>query len=108
MSWLHEWLTRHEHQGKSLSDTVREISELRRGLRRKDVVDTSQDELIRMMEIENGELRLYLAAMIWLLLDKKVVGQDELVKVVEMIDRSDGRADGRYDGDIAAWGVGES
>ena len=107
MTWLREWL--HHRAGKcnTVEDAIQDIGELRRRMRRKDVVDGSQDERIRMLEVENGELRLYLAALITLLLQNDTVNQTELLKIVEMVDRSDGCADGRYEGDIAAWGIGD-
>ncbi|MBN2684782.1 MAG: hypothetical protein JXR40_05845 [Pontiellaceae bacterium] len=54
------------------------------------------DQLIR----ENAELKLYLSSIIRLLISKGNITESELLAMVDEIDKSDGCADGKYDGDM--------
>jgi hypothetical protein len=62
------------------------------------------EELARQLEVlasENAELKLYLAAVVRLLVAKGAITEPELKEIVDAVDRSDGKADGRFDGAIA-------
>jgi len=63
-------------------------------------VDRDQDERMAELVSENAELKLYLATLARLLIAKQVVTREEFSRFVDIIDRSDGVADGRYDGEI--------
>jgi hypothetical protein len=52
------------------------------------------------LRLANSELRLYVATLVRVLLLKGVIGRDELVKLVEQIDKEDGRSDKAYVGEI--------
>jgi hypothetical protein len=52
------------------------------------------------LRLANSELRLYVATLVRVLLLKGVIGRDELVKLLEQIDKEDGRSDKAYEGEI--------
>ena len=83
-----------------IEDTEMEISRLKRSLGTAFHKDLSQDKKIEMLINENSELKLYLASIIQLLISKDAITKDELEHVVQMIDESDGSADGGYRGNI--------
>ena len=83
-----------------IGDTENEISRLKRvvdGAYRKDM---SQDNKINMLIRENAELKLYLASITRLLISKGMISNEELESMVQAIDVSDGKADGKFDGSI--------
>jgi len=53
------------------------------------------------LQDENDELRLYLAALIRLMVSKGMITGNELTQIVEAIDKEDGYTDGRYKGPLA-------
>ncbi len=83
-----------------IEDTEQDISRVKRSLRGVQSNDMSQDKRIQALEKENGELKLYMATTIRLLLSKGLVTEQELEKMVEEIDGSDGSLDGTYDGSV--------
>jgi hypothetical protein len=83
-----------------IEDTERDISHLKREIRGVFHKDMSQDKKIDALISENAELKLYLASFIRLLVTKGWIAPEELAAVVEKVDAEDGRADGKYDGDI--------
>jgi bifunctional N-acetylglucosamine-1-phosphate-uridyltransferase/glucosamine-1-phosphate-acetyltransferase GlmU-like protein len=83
-----------------IEDTEREISKLKQQIRNSTSVDLNQDQKISELENENAELKLYMAALIRLLLSKGAITNDELTRMVEEIDGADGRVDGKFNGSI--------
>ena len=83
-----------------IGDCEREVDSLRRSLQQQTRTDRSQDEEMAALQQENGELKLYLAALIRLLISKDVIARDEFARLVDVIDRSDGNDDGRFTGPI--------
>jgi len=85
-----------------IQDQASQLEEMRRKARREARRDASTieslQEQIDELEVENGELRLYMAAIIRLLVNKQVLSREQLQKVVDMIDLSDGSSDGKFDG----------
>ncbi len=63
-------------------------------------MDRDQDERMAELASENAELKLYMATLVRLLIAKEVVTREEFSRFVDIIDRSDGAADGRYHGEI--------
>lgn len=59
-------------------------------------------EWVEYLRAENGELKLYLAALIRMLLARNVIDPQEFRKIVEIVDVEDGAADGKYEGDLGA------
>lgn len=83
-----------------IADTERAVAELKREINKAQRQDRSQDETLRRLVAENTELKLYLAALMRLLVTKGAISRDELTSVVEAIDAEDGRADGRFSGPL--------
>jgi hypothetical protein len=83
-----------------IADTERDIDRLRREIAEGFRAEMSQDEKIETLIRENGELKLYLASLIRLLLSKGVVSKAELQTMVAAVDAEDGEADGQYGGGI--------
>jgi hypothetical protein len=83
-----------------IEDTERDITRLRGELSRSKTVDLTQDQMIESLSQENAELKLYLAATVRLLVSKNIISEDELDVMVHSVDREDGSADGKFDGDI--------
>jgi len=63
------------------------------------------DEKLEQLLGENAELRLYVAALVKLMIDKKVLSEKDVVACMEELDRSDGLADGAYDGPLMPGGA---
>jgi len=59
-----------------------------------------QSATVKALERENDELRLYVAAIVRLLVAKGVVTSEEMASLVQAIDAEDGSADGKYKGPI--------
>ncbi len=107
MGWGRLLLLGNVGQQLDLSDQKAEIDELRRELaynRHTSVADANElgtvERDIRMLQRENDELRLYLTAVIRLLVNKGAVTQDELIAIVNAVDSEDGLPDGRYSANI--------
>ena len=83
-----------------IADTERDIDGLKREIARGFRMDMSQDEKIEALIRENGELKLYLASLVRLLVAKGSVSKAELQAMVAAVDAEDGKADGRCDGGI--------
>jgi hypothetical protein len=64
-------------------------------------VDQSQDERLLRLETDCAEMKLYLAALVRLLIGKGTIDREEFTRFVDIIDRSDGAADGRFGGSLA-------
>src|SRR5688500_18807861 len=54
------------------------------------------------LRAENGELKLYLAVLFRLLVAKGAATADEVRSLVRVVDESDGRADGTFQGDVVS------
>jgi hypothetical protein len=85
-------------QQLDLSDQKREIEQLREELRGRRTASGSGGADIEGLQAENDELRLYLAAVVRLLISKGIVSRDEMRKLVDALDAEDGKRDGRYKG----------
>lgn len=84
-----------------IADVESEVQRIRRDLRTAGNTDSVQDEQIEILVRENAELKLYLSAVVRLLLQKEVVSRAELETIVKELDAEDGEVDGKYDGPIA-------
>ena len=103
MGWGRMLLLGDWGQQMDLEDQRSEIESLRCQIRNnssgRDVADINQR--LAILERENDELRLYLAALIRYLGNRGVVLKDEFASLVEVVDAEDGAADGGYKGEIA-------
>jgi hypothetical protein len=73
-----------------IADTERDLKTLRSRLRAKGGVDTDQNKRIEQLQRDNGQLQLYLASLIRLLVAKGVLSQAEIDSFVEVIDDESG------------------
>ena len=52
------------------------------------------------VQMENNQLKLYLAAIIRLLTSKGLISKEDIQKMVEIIDAEDGAMDGKARGEV--------
>jgi hypothetical protein len=83
-----------------IADTEEDIDRLRREIDGAYKKDLSQDQRIDALQAENGELKLYLVAVLRLLTAKGAISTEELTAMVHAVDVEDGKQDGKYDGNI--------
>lgn len=107
MGWGRLLLLGNIGQQLDLSDQKSEIDALRRELERNRTPSSAEridlgsvEREVRALRNENDELRLYLTAIVRLLVSKGMVSQDELIGIVNAVDSEDGLPDGRYSGTI--------
>ncbi len=82
-----------EDHRENLLKLARENSRLRQ-------TGDSQASRVARLEQENDELKLYLASIVRLMVTKGVFSKEELARVVELVDASDGAADGKFGGKV--------
>lgn len=102
MGWGRMLLLGNWGQQMDIEDQRQEIEDLRQQLAVRDAASGSAtlQSRIAQLERENGELRLYLAALVRYLGHNGYLDQDEFRTLVEAIDTEDGKADGSYKGRI--------
>ena len=69
-----------------IADTERDIKSLHRKLSTNSKVDLEQSERIKELQIENDQMKLYLASLVRLLVSKRTISEGELSAFVDMID----------------------
>lgn len=101
MGWGRMLLLGNVGQQLDIQDTRRAVGQIAADLRanRQRAHDVACD--LDQLAAENAELKLYLAAIVRLLVAKGAITSVELSQLVDELDRTDGRPDGRYDGPIA-------
>jgi len=87
-------------QQLDLKDQQSDLEELRTGISIERAMREGADDMIGRLRRENDELKLYLAALVRLLLAKKVVTVDEIKRIVETLDREDSKPDGVFGGRV--------
>ena len=100
MGWGRMLLLGNIGQQLDIHEVSRELDALRRKMRADGRFDQEVSDYLGKLAGENAELKLYLAALIQLLIAKNIVVPDELKSVVEKLDATDGKANKRFDGDI--------
>ena len=83
-----------------IQDVEEEVRRLQSKIERNSDADVDQDVAIERLLYENAELKIYLSAMLRLLIEKSVLSNEEVERMVQSIDRLDGNEDGRFDGPI--------
>jgi len=83
-----------------IADTERDIARLRQDLAGSSRANLSQDEQIRTLIAENAQLKLYLAALVRLLVRNNTIARSELETVIAAVDAEDGSADGQFTGKV--------
>jgi hypothetical protein len=104
MGWGRMLLLGNIGQQMDLSDQRAEIERLERGISVERALREGADEMIGRLRRENNEFKLYLAALVRLLLAKNVVTLDEIRQIVDVLDREDAARDGAYAGPVVPEG----
>lgn len=85
-------------QQLDLADQKSEIENLRNELRGSRAAGHGDAGAIERLQAENDEMRLYVAAIVRLLISKGIVSREEMRQVVDAVDAEDGTRDGGYRG----------
>jgi hypothetical protein len=91
-------------QQMDLADHEAEIEDLKRQLRSKQTIPSSVEQRLETLQRESDELKLCLAAVIRLMVAKKLATTDEIRTLVAAVDREDGVEDKKYSGPILPGG----
>jgi len=100
MGWGRYFLLGDLGQQLDLSDQKEEIDRLREEMLRSRSSGPGSSGQLARLQAENDELRLYLAAVIRILISKRVVTQSEVKQIVDAIDAEDGTVDGKFTGNL--------
>ncbi len=84
----------------NIDDCTKDLEGLREQLRAERGEDIGQNEILQGLRREHDEMKLYLAAIVRVLIAKGVVTREELLRVVDAVDREDGCADGQLGGPV--------
>jgi hypothetical protein len=87
-------------QQLDLSDRAAEISRLEERLRSARNRDAAVNEEIQRLTVENNELKLYVATIFRVLLDKRLASPQELEAALRQVDLADGVEDGQLKGPV--------
>jgi hypothetical protein len=96
MGWGRYLLLGNFGQQMDLADHEAEIENLKRELRSKRKASATVEQRLDTLQRESDELKLYLAAVIRLMVAKRLATADEIKAVVAAVDREDGIADNRF------------
>jgi hypothetical protein len=100
MGWGRYFLLGDLGQQMDLADHEAEIENLKRELRSRPKVSDSVEQRLDTLQREADELKLYLAAVLRLLVARKVATAADIKAVVAAVDREDGVADNRFTGRV--------
>jgi hypothetical protein len=100
MGWGRYFLLGDLGQQLDLADQKDSVDRMRNDLARAREVAAYSMQEIRSLSAENDQLKLYLAAIIRLLVTKGVVSSQEISDLVEIVDAEDGTADGGFTGTL--------
>lgn len=100
MGWLRYLFLGDLGQQLDLADQRSEIDSLRHQLYSRPAPTGPAPERLEALQRENDELKLYLAAVLRLLISKKVATADEIRDLVNILDREDGSPDMKYRGEM--------
>jgi hypothetical protein len=87
-----------------LPDHQAEIENLKEQLRSRPDVPASVEQRLERLQRDNDELKLYLAAVIRLLVARKLATPDDMRALVAAVDREDGVEDKKYTGPLLPGG----
>jgi hypothetical protein len=100
MGWGRYFLLGDLGQHLEFSVQRNEIDRLKEEIRRSRSAAAGSSADLAKLQAENDELRLYLAAVIRILVSKGVVTQSEMQQIVDAIDAEDGSVDGTFTGNL--------
>lgn len=103
MGWGRMLLLGNWGQQMDIEDQRGEIEQLRHEIGRIRAGGDRQDlgERVQQLESELDEMRLYLAALMRHLAERRSLDRNEFARLIQAIDHEDGAADGTYRGPIA-------
>ena len=101
MGWGRMLLLGNVGQQLDIRDNERALAQIVQQLRETGQFDREAALRLDRLTAEHAELKLYLAAIVRLLVAKKIVLPAELKEIVDAIDRSDGHPDGGFTGKIS-------
>lgn len=102
---LRQMLGEHLGEEDELHSVEAEIAHIREFLKDQDSVDACQDARIKLLELENAELKMFLAALIRVLLSKEVIDREGFRAMVRAVDALDGKVDGGFHGSLGPTGA---
>lgn len=100
MGWGRTFLLGDVGNRLDIADCEQDIRVLKESLMELHQEEQEADAELMTLRRENDELKLYIAALIRLLTNKGVLGQQEIEKMVDIIDAEDGAMDGKARGDV--------
>jgi hypothetical protein len=86
-------------QDSKLRELHQEVDRLKKSARTSATTDPHRAQ-IDDLKAANGELRLYIAALFRVLVQKNIISRDDLSTLVDQIDEEDGLRDRSFDGDV--------
>ncbi len=95
MGWARTFLLGDIGNRLDIGDCENNIRQLKIALMQMHEDDQSQDEELLKLRRENDELKLYIAALIRLLIHKETLTAEEITRMVEIIDAENGAIDGK-------------
>jgi hypothetical protein len=98
MGWGRWFLLGDLGQQLDLADHQAEIEKLKEQIQSNQTVPASVEQRLDTLQRENNELKLYLAAVIRLMLAKRLATPDDIRTVVAAVDREDGTEDKKFTG----------
>jgi hypothetical protein len=87
-------------QQMDLADHEAEIERLKEQFQSRPQVPSSVEQRLETLQRENDELKLYLAAVLRLLVSKKLATAEDIRVVVAAVDREDGAEDKKHSGSL--------
>ena len=100
MGWGRTFLLGDIGNRLDINDCEQDIRVLKESLMEIYQEGSAVDAELRAVQMENNQLKLYLAAVIRLLISKNVLARKDIQKMVDIIDAEDGAMDGKARGDI--------
>lgn len=100
MGWGRTFLLGDVGNRLDISDCEADIRVLKESLMEIHQEEQEKDTELMILKRENDELKLYIASIIRLLTNKGLLTQEEIEKMVDIIDAEDGAMDGKARGNV--------
>jgi len=100
MGWGRTFLLGDVGNRLDIADCEKDIRVLKESLMELHQEGQEIDSELLALQRENDRLKLYLAALVRLLINKNVLSRDEIEKMINIIDAEDGAIDGKARGKV--------
>ena len=100
MGWGRTFLLGDVGNRLDISDCEADIRVLKESLMEIHQEEQAKDTELMILKRENDELKLYIASIIRLLTNKGMLAQEEIEKMVDIIDAEDGAMDSKARGSV--------